>query len=89
MSRSLSKVYLVAEIKGIYAGLVTVEVKCIEVEIKSNACKYRLYNTAEAERQALIAFHGLWFSRALVAEIGDRGQRRNYVEHMSSGDFGW
>lgn len=53
--RPISSEQLVAEVKGIYAGLVMVENKCIEVDNKQNA----QVNTRlrDEEWQALIALH--------------------------------
>lgn len=54
-TRPISQEQLVAEVKGIYAGLVMVESKCIEVDnAQSSQCDAKLNNE---QWQALIALH--------------------------------
>jgi Est1-like DNA/RNA binding protein len=56
-TRPISQEQLVAEVKGIYAGLILVETKCIEVDNTQNA-QTELGTTLKNEQwQALIALH--------------------------------
>jgi hypothetical protein len=57
-TRPISQEQLVAEVKGIYAGLVMVESKCIEVDNAQNAQTDPAANKLSPEQwQALIALH--------------------------------
>jgi len=56
-TRPISQEQLVAEVKGIYAGLVMVESKCIEVDNAQNAQKDSPHKLNNEQWQALIALH--------------------------------
>jgi hypothetical protein len=56
-TRPISQEQLVAEVKGIYAGLVMVETKCIEVDNAQNAQKEQPPKLNNEQWQALIALH--------------------------------
>lgn len=56
-TRPISQEQLVAEVKGIYAGLVMVESKCIEVDNAQNAQKDQPQKLNNEQWQALIALH--------------------------------
>lgn len=57
-TRAISQEQLVAEVKGIYAGLIMVETKCIEVDNAQNAQTDPNNNKLNHEQwQALIALH--------------------------------
>lgn len=55
-TRPISQEQLVAEVKGIYAGLVMVETKCIEVDNQQNSASDGTKLNNE-QWQALIALH--------------------------------
>lgn len=56
-TRPVSQEQLVAEVKGIYAGLVMVETKCIEVDSAQNAQGDSAPKLNNEQWQALIALH--------------------------------
>lgn len=56
-TRPISQEQLVAEVKGIYAGLVMVETKCIEVDSAQNAQGDSAAKLNNEQWQALIALH--------------------------------
>ncbi|KAM0253286.1 hypothetical protein ACHAQJ_007382 [Trichoderma viride] len=56
-TRPISQEQLVAEVKGIYAGLVMVESKCIEVDNAQSANKDSPQQLNDEQWQALIALH--------------------------------
>ncbi|KAK5991255.1 EST/SMG-like 1-like protein [Cladobotryum mycophilum] len=56
-TRPISQEQLVAEVKGIYAGLVMVENKCIEVDNAQSSNKDSLRQLSNEQWQALIALH--------------------------------
>ncbi|KAK5663154.1 hypothetical protein OQA88_6571 [Cercophora sp. LCS_1] len=56
-TRPISQEQLVAEVKGIYAGLVMVETKCIEVDNAQNTQKDANSKLNNEQWQALIALH--------------------------------
>ncbi|TPX07744.1 uncharacterized protein E0L32_010536 [Thyridium curvatum] len=56
-TRPISHEQLVAEVKGIYAGLVMVESKCIEVDNGQNAQSASDAKLSDEQWQALIALH--------------------------------
>ncbi|KAK2021895.1 hypothetical protein LX32DRAFT_645989 [Colletotrichum zoysiae] len=57
-TRPISQEQLVAEVKGIYAGLVMVESKCIEVDNAQSSTKDTSPKLNNEQWQALIALHG-------------------------------
>ncbi|KAK3905590.1 hypothetical protein C8A05DRAFT_12599, partial [Staphylotrichum tortipilum] len=65
-TRAISQEQLVAEVKGIYAGLVMVESKCIEVNNALTTESEDAKNLNNAQWQALIALH-----RTLLQEHHD------------------
>lgn len=56
-TRPISQDQLVAEVKGIYAGLVMVETKCIEVDNAQSSNKDANHKLNNEQWQALIALH--------------------------------
>ncbi|KAK0613123.1 hypothetical protein B0T17DRAFT_399017 [Bombardia bombarda] len=56
-TRPISQEQLVAEVKGIYAGLVMVENKCVEVDNSQNAHSAFTHKLNNEQWQALIALH--------------------------------
>jgi len=56
-TRPISQEQLVAEVKGIYAGLIMVETKCIEVDNAQNAQTDPNNKLSNEQWQALIALH--------------------------------
>lgn len=56
-TRPISQEQLIAEVKGIYAGLVMVETKCIEVDSAQNAQGDSAAKLNNEQWQALIALH--------------------------------
>jgi len=56
-TRPISEEQLVIEVKGIYAGLVMVESKCIEVDNAQNAAGDAIQKLNNEQWQALIALH--------------------------------
>jgi len=65
-TQPISKEQLIAEVKGIYAGLVMVESKCIEVDNAQNAQRDSPYKLNNEQWQALIALF-----RTLLHEYHD------------------
>lgn len=56
-TRPISQEQLVAEVKGIYAGLVMVENKCMEVDSGKNSIDQAAHTLNNEQWQALIALH--------------------------------
>ncbi|UKZ78868.1 hypothetical protein TrVFT333_006614 [Trichoderma virens FT-333] len=71
-TRPISQEQLVAEVKGIYAGLVMVESKCIEVDNAQSADKgsHSPQQLTDEQWQALIALHR--FQEQLFSDAADK-----------------